>query len=127
MTQRKNQGLYDVSFEHDSCGFGLIANVDGRASAWLVDQAFSALAKMSHRGGINADGVTGDGCGILLYHPDTWLRALAHEADIAVGPRFAAGLMFLDRDAASAAAQRAVLEKCLREEGLRPRGWRDVP
>ena len=127
MTQRKNFGLYDASFEHDSCGFGLIANLDGRASDWLVDQAFRALAKMSHRGGINADGVTGDGCGILLYRPDAWLRALAREAGIEVGPLFAAGLMFLERDAASAVTQRSVLERCLREEGLQPRGWRDVP
>src|SRR6185312_7534470 len=97
MTQRKNPGLYDAAFEHDSCGFGLIANVDGRPSTWLVDQAFSALAKMSHRGGINADGMTGDGCGILLSRPDAWLRALARDAGIEVGPLFAAGLMFLER------------------------------
>ena len=61
MQQANPRGLYDPSFEHDSCGFGLIANIDGKASAWLVDQAFSTLGKMSHRGGIGADGVTGDG------------------------------------------------------------------
>src|SRR5690349_11606568 len=127
MTQRKNLGLYDASFEHDSCGFGMIANSDGRASRWLVDQAFSALAKMSHRGGINADGVTGDGCGILLYRPEAWLRALAREAGIEVGDLFAAGLMFLDRDADCALTQQRVLECCLREEGVRLRGWREVP
>jgi len=127
MMQRKNLGLYDASFEHDSCGFGMIANSDGRASRWLVDQAFSALAKMSHRGGINADGVTGDGCGILLYRPEAWLRALAREAGIEVGDLFAAGLMFLDRDADCALTQQRVLECCLREEGVRLRGWREVP
>ena len=77
MTQRNSPALYDASYEHDSCGFGLIASIRGQASSWLVDQAFSALCKMSHRGGVNADGVTGDGCGILLYRPETWLRALA--------------------------------------------------
>ncbi|MCB1570533.1 MAG: hypothetical protein KDI72_05720, partial [Xanthomonadales bacterium] len=64
MTPDQTRGLYDPEFEHDSCGFGLIANIDGKASTWLVDQAFSALARMSHRGGVNADGVTGDGCGV---------------------------------------------------------------
>ena len=62
-------GLYDPAFEHDSCGFGVIANVDGKASAWVVDQAFITLARMSHRGGVGADGITGDGCGMLLYRP----------------------------------------------------------
>jgi len=126
MTQCNSQGLYDAAFEHDSCGFGLIANIDGRASSWLVDQAFGALAKMSHRGGVNADGVTGDGCGILLYRPDAWLRALAREAGIELGAAYASGIVFLDRDPARAAAQQAVLERCLREEGALPRGWRDV-
>jgi glutamate synthase domain-containing protein 1 len=56
-------GLYDPAFEHDSCGFGVIASIDGNASAWVVDQAFVTLARMSHRGGIGADGITGDGCG----------------------------------------------------------------
>jgi glutamate synthase (NADPH/NADH) large chain len=127
MTQRNNHGLYDAAFEHDSCGFGLIANIDGRASTWLVEQAFAALAKMSHRGGINADGTTGDGCGILLYRPDTWLHALAREAGVEIGVRAASGVVFIDRDANRGALQQDVLERCLRDEGLAPRGWRDVP
>jgi glutamate synthase (NADPH) large chain len=127
MTQRNSPALYDASYEHDSCGFGLIASIRGEASSWLVDQAFSALCKMSHRGGVNADGITGDGCGILLYRPEVWLRALASEAAIEVGDRFASGLIFLDRDEQRAAAAQSVLERCLREEGAEPRGWRDVP
>ena len=88
MSRCNMRGLYDPSFEHDSCGFGLLAHTGGTASTWLVDAAFAALAKMSHRGGINADGITGDGCGILLYRPEAWLLALAREAGIEVGPRF---------------------------------------
>jgi glutamate synthase (NADPH/NADH) large chain len=127
MTPDQNCGLYDPQFEHDSCGFGLIANVDGKASSWLVDQAFSALARMSHRGGVNADGITGDGCGILIYRADDWLRSLAAQAGIALQPRFAAGLVFLDRDPTTAAAAQRVLEARLLEEGLFASGWRDVP
>jgi glutamate synthase (NADPH/NADH) large chain len=90
--------LYDEAFEHDSCGFGLVAQIDGRASATLVDTAFSALAKLSHRGGVNADGISGDGCGVLIHRPADWLRALAAEAGLVPGPRFAAGLVFLATD-----------------------------
>ncbi len=127
MTHRATPHLYDSSYEHDSCGFGLIANIRGEASAWLVDQAFDALAKMSHRGGVNADGVTGDGCGILLFRPDTWLRALAHEAGIDVGKRFAAGLVFLDRDESRARAAQGKFDECIRRERMTPLGWREVP
>src|SRR5262245_57262205 len=113
-----NPGLYDPAFEHDSCGFGLIANIDGKASAWLVDQAFSTLGKMSHRGGVGADGITGDGCGMLLYRANAWLRALAREAGIAPGALFASGHVFLDpHDAAKAAQQQALLERELKAAG----------
>ncbi|MFK2905822.1 glutamate synthase large subunit [Dyella ginsengisoli] len=116
--------MYDASFEHDSCGFGLVSQVDGRASAWVVDTAFSALAKLSHRGGVNADGISGDGCGVLLHRPQPWLRALAKEAGIALGERFAAGVVFLDPAGGDAAAVQ--LERHLREEGVEPAGWREV-
>ncbi len=127
MTRSSKPALYDPAFEHDSCGFGLIASIRGEASGWIVDQAFAALCKMSHRGGVNADGVTGDGCGILLYRPQAWLRALAREAGIDVGERFAAGLVFLDRDDARAADAQTAFERLLRAEGALPLGWREVP
>ena len=104
-------GLYDPAFEHDSCGFGVIANIDGKDSAWVVDQAFITLARMSHRGGVGADGITGDGCGMLLYRPTAWLRALAGAAGITPGEQFASGHVFLaPHDAALAGAQQAALE-----------------
>ena len=77
--------LYDPAFEHDSCGFGLVAQIDGRASAALVDTAFSALAKLSHRGGVNADGISGDGCGVLIHRPADWLRAAERSEERRVG------------------------------------------
>jgi glutamate synthase (NADPH/NADH) large chain len=122
------KGLYDPAFEHDSCGFGVIANIDGNASAWLVDQAFVTLARMSHRGGIGADGITGDGCGMLLYRPTAWLRALAADAGINPGHLFASGHVFLDPDdIARAADAQAELECQLIGAGLHIAGWRDVP
>ena len=44
MSRRNTPGLYDASYEHDSCGFGLLAHTGGSASTWLVDAAFAALA-----------------------------------------------------------------------------------
>ncbi len=126
--RQHTHGLYDPAYEHDSCGFGVIANIDGLASSWLVDQAFLTLARMSHRGGIGADGITGDGCGMLLYRPTAWLRALADEADIELADTFASGHLFLDpHDADFVAAQQAELERRLVDAGLQVAGWRDVP
>ncbi|WP_447732040.1 glutamate synthase large subunit [Rhodanobacter soli] len=116
--------LYDPAFEHDSCGFGLVAQIDGRASAALVDTAFAALAKLSHRGGVNADGISGDGCGVLIHRPADWLRALAAADGIVPGERFVAGLVFLDPAEGEAAA--IEFERHLAEAGLTLAGWRDV-
>ncbi|MCW8955967.1 MAG: hypothetical protein OQL09_03725, partial [Gammaproteobacteria bacterium] len=58
-------GLYKSKFEKDSCGFGLIAQMDDKASHWLVETAVHALARLTHRGAIAADGKSGDGCGLL--------------------------------------------------------------
>ncbi len=60
--------LYDPKLERDNCGFGLLAHMEGEASHKLVRLAMSALARMQHRGGISADGKTGDGCGLLLQN-----------------------------------------------------------
>jgi len=123
----QTSGLFDPRFEHDSCGFGLIANLDNRPSRWLVDTALSSLARMSHRGAILADGKTGDGCGVLLHRPDAFLRAVADEAGIRLGHGFTAGCVFLPRDNAQAERARAVLAAELERVEVRVAGWREVP
>ncbi|MEM6935953.1 MAG: hypothetical protein AAF552_05825, partial [Pseudomonadota bacterium] len=50
----------------DACGFGLIAQVDGTPSHWIVKTGISALACLTHRGAVASDGLSGDGCGILM-------------------------------------------------------------
>lgn len=63
------QGLYQPDEFKDNCGFGLIAHMQGEASHHLVETAIHSLSCMTHRGGIAADGKTGDGCGLLLAMP----------------------------------------------------------
>jgi len=121
----RRSGLYDPGYEHDSCGFGLIAQIEDRASAHVVSMAFTALERLAHRGAVGADGMSGDGCGLLLYRPYAWLRALAAESAITLSDRFAAGLVFLAPDAADRSVEE--LERRLRDEGLIVAGWRAVP
>jgi glutamate synthase (NADPH/NADH) large chain len=121
------QGLYRSSFEKDSCGFGLIANMDGKASHWLVQTAIDALARLTHRGAVSADGKTGDGCGLLLRKPDSFMRAVTADLNIELANQYAIGMVFLNRDSTLADAARQQLEKELQQEGLQIAGWRVVP
>ncbi|NCF52468.1 glutamate synthase large subunit [Gammaproteobacteria bacterium] len=127
MTERKASGLYDPAFERDSCGFGLIANLDDMPSHWVVETAISALARLTHRGAVAADGKTGDGCGLLIKFPRAFLRAVGEELGFVISERFAAGTVFLSQDDKAAAAARAEIDRAVAEIGLEVAGWREVP
>lgn len=120
-------GMYQPEFERDNCGFGLIAQMDGRASHWLVETAITALGRMTHRGAIGADGKSGDGCGLLLRKPDVFLRKVAKEAGLTLGSEFATGIVFLNRDPVMAQTAKDVLVSECENRGLQVNGWRVVP
>ena len=127
MTERQANGLYDPAFERDSCGFGLIANLDDMPSHWVVETAISALARLTHRGAVAADGKTGDGCGLLIKFPKTFMRAVGEDLGFALNERFAAGTVFLNQDAAKAESARQTINTAIAEIGLEVAGWRVVP
>ena len=120
-------GLYSPDFEKDNCGFGLIAQMDGRESHSLVETAITALNRMTHRGAIAADGKSGDGCGLLLRKPERFLRNCAAQVGLKLGAEFATGIVFLPREEELATRARLELEQQLRNRGLRFNGWRVVP
>ncbi|MFV0476751.1 MAG: glutamate synthase large subunit [Parahaliea sp.] len=121
-------GLYRPEEFRDNCGFGLIAHTSGDASHRLLQTAIESLTCMTHRGGIAADGKTGDGCGLLMQMPKSFMRTLAQELfDTELQGNFAIGQIFLSTDARLAAAGRAALEVVLAEAGLTILGWRKVP
>ncbi|MFO8045488.1 MAG: glutamate synthase large subunit, partial [Halomonas sp.] len=123
-----NRGLHQPGEFRDNCGFGLIAHMEGRASHQLLTTAIESLTCMTHRGGIAADGKTGDGCGLLLKMPDVFMRQVAQDAlNVELGERFAVGVVFLPDDDVRADKAGDVLEGELRARGLVIRGWRDVP
>ena len=68
--------LYNRELEKDNCGFGLMAHMEGEPSHKLVRTAISSLARMAHRGGIAADGKTGDGCGFCCKNLIIFSRLL---------------------------------------------------
>lgn len=121
-------GLFSPEEFRDNCGFGLIVHSAGDASHRLLQTAIESLTCMTHRGGIAADGKTGDGCGLLLQMPVTFMRTLAQEAfGVELNDPFGVGQIFLSQDETRAAAARAAMEQALTDQGLQFVGWRPVP
>src|SRR6202171_6379420 len=120
-------GLCRAAYEKDSCVFALIASLDDRASHWVLQTAISSLNRLTHRGAIAADGKTGDGCGLLVKLPTAFLKAAAAESGFTLAPLFAAGLVFLNRDAGLAAHARRILTEQLQLEKLQVAGFRALP
>ena len=83
---------------------------------------------MTHRGGIAADGKTGDGCGLLLQMPDAFMRSEAKATfDIELGSHYAVGMVFMAQDEARQKRARAGVETALTNNQLEIVGWRTVP
>ncbi|MGH9699011.1 MAG: glutamate synthase large subunit [Candidatus Acidiferrales bacterium] len=111
--------------DRDACGVGFIAQLGGTSSRDVVERALTALGRLSHRGGLDADGSSGDGAGLLLPIPEKFIRERAHEAGIDLPQQFGLGMAFLPRE--NEAAARDAVEQQGRKSGLRCLGWRNVP
>src|SRR5688572_8671489 len=94
---RRPEGLYDPRFEHDACGVAFVATLTGGASHDIVVKALTALRNLEHRGAAGAEPNSGDGAGILLQVPDTFLRAVCADEGFELTPAgtYAVGTAFL--------------------------------
>ncbi|MCW9058868.1 MAG: glutamate synthase large subunit [Gammaproteobacteria bacterium] len=128
-TLPSKQGLYDPHNEHDACGVGFVAHIKGEKSHAIVRQGLRILENLTHRGAVGADPLAGDGAGILLQLPDSFLReeCAAQGFTLPEAGQYAAGMIFLPRDSQARAACEALLERTIAEEGQVLLGWRDVP
>ncbi|PRY42406.1 glutamate synthase large subunit [Umezawaea tangerina] len=120
------QGLYDPTAERDACGVAMVADIRGRRSHGIVDDALTALANLEHRGAAGAEPTSGDGAGILLQLPDEFLRAVV-DFELPARGSYAAGVAFLPLDVDERAKAVETAERIAAEEGLEVLGWRDVP
>ena len=119
--------LYHPDQVKENCGFGLIAQMDGQPSHKIVRTAIRGLANMLHRGGISADGRTGDGCGLLMQKPDSFFQQVAAEKGWRLGRNYGVGMFFLSPDPARAKWAKQHIERALMDETLTIVGWREVP
>nr|WCH56278.1 glutamate synthase [Hypnea sp.] len=111
--------------ERDACGVGFIAQINNLSSHDLVLRALNALTCMEHRGGCSADGVSGDGSGIMTQIPWKLLLENLSEDFTENIIDMAVANIFFPRD--NLESLRQICEWALEEAGLVLIGWRNVP
>ena len=117
--------LYDPSFEHDACGVGMIADLTGSSTHSTVTDALTILENLEHRGATGADIESGDGAGILVQMPDTFVRSVFNGPVPAAGSYGIAHWM-IPRDLDETDTRNAI-NAVLESVGLRSLEWRSVP
>ena len=127
MTTRK--GLYTPELEHDACGIGFIANINGTKTNAVLRDALSMLENMEHRGGKGCNAKTGDGAGILIQLPHDFLEEEAGRLgfELPAPGKYGVGMVFFPRDKKVANACREVLKKNIMALGFELIGFRGVP
>ena len=122
-------GLYDPALEKDSCGVGFIADIKGRKSHKIVDDALKILLNLEHRGAVGADPRAGDGAGILVQIPHKFFARKAAELgiDLPEPGHYAVGHAFLPRDPQWRQVILDVYADVVAREGQVLLGWREVP
>jgi len=129
---QKNAGiapLYDPVYEHDSCGVGLVVDIEGRPSRDIVIKALAGLVNLTHRGGVGADARTGDGAGLLIQIPHALFAPVlvtAGASDLGAG-EYGVAMGFLPLDDERQTTARALIEETLIERSLEIITWRNVP
>lgn len=125
--QPKKQGLYDPRYEHDACGIGFIANVNGKVTHHTVTQGISMLCRLEHRGAQAGDSKTGDGAGILTQIPHLFFQEVFSEQCIREPGSYGVGMVFLPNDTLQRMKCEEIFQTIVEEEGQKFLGWRTVP
>src|SRR6516164_8803129 len=122
-------GLFDPAQEKDSCGVGFIADIKGRQSHKLVEDALTILLNLEHRGAVGADPRAGDGAGILVQIPHAFFAAATAKLGFRLPApgEYAVGVLFMPRDPDWRRVIRDIYADVIKREGLTLIGWRDVP
>jgi len=122
------QGLYDPRHEHDACGVGFVCHMKGKKSHSIVANALQILENLDHRGACVEEN-TGDGAGILMQKPHTFLVKAAKEAgfDLPEAGQYGVANVFTTRGGDSWEQAKAAFAKVAEAEGMPVIGWRDLP
>ena len=124
-----SQGLYSSQFEKDACGIGFIAQIDNKPSHQIITDALTMLQRMDHRGGVAADGETGDGAGILTQIPHQYFKreALKEGVELSETGGYGVGMVFMPKDAGKVEKITRIMLRAIEEMGFRNLWLRKVP
>ncbi len=111
--------------DHDACGVGFIAQLGGPESHALIERGLGALVRLAHRGGVDADGRSGDGAGLLLGLPKIFFRKAARTEGIRLPEEFGVGMVFLQPGQEASAEE--TIRASVDDFDLSFAGWRKVP
>jgi glutamate synthase (NADPH/NADH) large chain len=120
---------YDATQEHDACGVGMIAALDGKRRRDVVQAGIDALKAVWHRGAVDADGKTGDGAGIHIEIPQDFFAAAVERGGAKLRPGcIAVGQVFMPKtDLGAQERCRQIVETEILNRGYLIYGWRQVP
>ncbi|TXG37556.1 glutamate synthase large subunit [Seonamhaeicola maritimus] len=122
----KKQGMYSPEFEHENCGAGFICNLKGEKTNQIIHDALEILVKLEHRGGVSADGKTGDGAGLLIDIPHDYFKRVC-DFEIPAAREYAVGMVFLPKIDNQYEHCKNIFENEVKAQGLTVLGWRKVP
>ncbi len=122
-------GLYDPRLEHGSCGVGFVVNINGQQSHQIVKDGITILKNLVHRGGVGADGKTGDGAGVLVQLPHGFLLEETDQLGIRLpaAGEYGVGMVFLPPNEADRVRAVGVFQRTISAHDGEVLGWRDVP
>ncbi len=122
----EKQGLYLPEFEHENCGAGFICNLNGEKTNQIIHDALEILVKLEHRGGVSADGKTGDGAGLLIDIPHDYFTRVCN-FPLPNQREYAVGMVFLPKVSNQYNFCKTTFENEVKKQGLSVLGWRVVP
>ncbi|SDL07869.1 glutamate synthase large subunit [Lacicoccus qingdaonensis] len=117
-------GLYDSKNERDACGIGFYANMDNLRTHDIVLKSLEMLTRLDHRGGIGADGMTGDGAGIMTEIPHDLLKE--EYSELPEFSRYSVGMYMLE-SGASLDEFKMIVEETINTENEELIAFRKVP
>ena len=123
------QGLYRPEQEHDACGLGFVANIEGHKSHDIVLKGIKILVNHTHRGACGCDPETGDGAGILIQIPHEFFERECAKLGFTLPPpgEYGVGMMFLPVEQHDRMLAKGIVEQTAKKLGLSVLGWRDTP
>ena len=124
---RNEKLLYKRAHEHDACGMGFVASIDGKKSHKIVQLAIEGVVNLTHRGAVSADSKSGDGAGITIQIPSLLLKKeISVLKDIDEGD-FGIAMCFMPSDNTDLKKAKNIFEQAISDTNLNLINWRVVP